>query len=195
MLPSLCAKVWGASSSPYRPRTYKWGLIHSSHCRVLYFELSCQKSALLSRPVPLWVTWGTGREPQPTGIVCTFVCGDVLFMAMPTGPQLPRHCQALTENSLVCPLIPSGGTKRGKQCLAVLSVPSSQVRRSPESGWRLQLCACAWARKVCTAPSPVLRGWYGSSLADVLLRRRDANLENSPTYPCCCDHSAVYIIP
>lgn len=96
MLLSLCAKVRGASSSPYRPRNYKWGLIHSSHCCVLYFELSCQKSPLLSQPVPLRVTCGTsgtGGELQPTGIICTFVCGDELFRAMPAGPQLPQHRQ------------------------------------------------------------------------------------------------------
>ena len=53
LLLSLSAKVLGASSSPYRPGNDKWALICSSHHHVLYFEISCQKSAVLSPPVSL----------------------------------------------------------------------------------------------------------------------------------------------
>lgn len=74
-------------------------------------------------------------------------------------------------------------------CLAARSI-------APDQHWLTGLCLGSALRRVCTAPSPVLREFHGFSLADVLLRRKDGNLENSSsTCPRCCDCTAVYAIP
>lgn len=121
LLLPLCAKVLGSSSSPDRPRNDKWGLIRSSHRRVIYFEISCRKSALLSLPVSVRAWWGTAGVPQPTGTVLTLAYGDVRFTAILTGPQLRQSSRALVANGLASPRVLSRGTKTGGnvalQCL------------------------------------------------------------------------------
>lgn len=126
LLLSLCAKVLGASPSPYRPRNDKWGPIRSSHRRVLSFEISCQKSALLSLPLSLWSWWGTAGVPQPTGTVFTLVYREVLFIAILTGPQLRQRSRVLAANGLASPRAPSRGANRGRNvALQYLARPAA----------------------------------------------------------------------
>ena len=122
----------------------------------------------------------------------------MLFMALLTGPQLPRHSWALVANGLASPHVPSRGAKRGGGTLPRGAWCAWQPGPSLTSIFlvtsALRLCPSTALGRVQTAPSPKPCGWHGSFPADVLLRRRDANLENPPSSPRCCDRTAVYAI-
>lgn len=151
----------GCSSSPHTPRHDEAGLIHSSHRRVLFFDISC--SAFL--PVSLSAWGGTAGGPQPTGTLFTVVEGKGVVMPLLTGPQLRRCSRALVANGLAFPRVPSRGAKcggwgGGEHCLAILGVPSSPA--SPHQ----HLCDVfsfvpvpeSSTRQGLPAPSPALCG-------------------------------------
>lgn len=56
-----------------------------------------------------------------------------------------------------------------------------------------------WEGLHCSFPSTPWVSWLFSGRCFAVLEemfwRRDANLENSSTCPCCCDHTEVYAIP
>lgn len=187
LLMSLCAKALG--TSPYRPRNDKRGLICSSHRCVLYFEISCQKAALLSPPMSLWAWCGRAGTAAHWHWLYLDVQGDDFY------GYSYRSSTASAQPSVSCkwPCFPFHTFKRGKigvggeHCFAQSSCACQLGPSLTIICWML---TTAFSR-VCTAPSPVLCRWHSSFLADVLLKRRNANSENPTSSPCCRSHRSL----
>lgn len=148
---SVCVRVLGTSSSPYRPSSDKWGLTHSSHRCILCGEMSCLKKAPLS-------PWhGTGRVPLAVGEMLPAV------LARPRWAKQGKGC-CVTPHEV--------GTQAGPALTQHLSdgeghlrrhgqhkVPALPHRLHPQSAWCPALQSAPPRAGPCT---PACRVWESS---------------------------------
>lgn len=164
-LPSLCAKVRGASSSPYRLRNYKWGLIHSSHCCVLYVELTARRMLCFPGLCPSEWHGGQAGNRNPLASFAP-LCVEMSFLGLCYSSSRASAPPSTDRKQSGVPPHTFKTNKTGGN-IALLFLVRPAPRSMAHSIWLMGLCLGAALRRICTAPSPALCGWPGSSLADV----------------------------